>query len=89
MQGDYLKKSQLAKEYGFCRQYIYKLVDGIQEQINKGRYSQYAIAEGLVNRYVFIDYLTFKKRLEDKNLSKYVPAFEPEKIKELVREEEA
>ncbi|MBQ0113848.1 MAG: hypothetical protein KBT03_12020 [Bacteroidales bacterium] len=86
MQGDYLKKSQLAKEYGLCRQTIYKIVDGIQEQIGKGRYSRYAIADGLVNRYVFIDYLTYGKMLRDKNMSKCVPAFRPSEIMELVRE---
>lgn len=88
MQGDYLRKNQLAKEYGLCRQTIYKIVNGIQEQIQKGRYSQYALADGLVNRYVFIDYVTYRKRLEDKNMSKYVPEFNPREIMALLKEEE-
>lgn len=86
MQGDYLKKSQLVKEYGLCRQTIYKIVDEIQEQIGKGRYSQYAIADCLVNRYVFIDYMTYRKQLLDKNMSKYVPDFKPREIMKLVKE---
>lgn len=80
-----MKKSQLAKEYGLCRQTIYKIVDGIQEQIGEGRYSRYAIADGLVNRYVFIDYLTYGKMLRDKNMSKCVPDFRPYEIMELLR----
>lgn len=84
MQGDYLRKNQLALEYGFCRQTIYKMVEGIQEQILKGRYSQYAIADGLINRYVFIDYMTYGKRLKDKRMEKYVPEFKPEEIMRIV-----
>lgn len=85
---DYLKKQQLAEEFGLCRSTVYKLVEGIRDQIGLGRYSPYAIADGLINRYVFIDYMTFGKRLNDSTMAPYVPAFKPEEIMRLVREKD-
>ena len=50
----------------------------IREEIKKGRYKSYAILEEgkiKVNKLVYCDYSTYRAQLKDKNLRKYVPAF--------------
>ncbi len=62
---------------------FYQKVRGIKEQIEKGRYHQYAIMESgklLVNYFVYYDYSTYRTMLEDRNAAKYVPKFEPLEI---------
>lgn len=71
----YLSKSGIARLFNMCRPTVYKNVEGIEEQMKLGRYNQYAILDNKINIAVFADYLKYKKRLNDKNLKKYVPPF--------------
>lgn len=62
---------------------FYNKVKGIKEQIEKGRYSKYAVLDygkTLVNYLVYYDYTTHGKQLEDRNAAKYTPPFEPFEI---------
>ena len=71
----YMNKSDIARIFGISLPTVYKRVAGIEEEIKKGRYNQYAIAENLINIAVFVDYFKYYKRLKDKNLRRTVPDF--------------
>lgn len=80
----YMPKQQLADEFHISKGTVYNRTKEIEEEIRRGRYSEYAvISDGkivLVNVLVFIDYLKYRRRLADKNLRKYVPAFRPDEL---------
>lgn len=65
---------------------FYKKIDGIREQIKKGRYPQLVLVDErriLVNLYAYYDYSIYRSRLEDRHLAKTVDPFEPEEINKL------
>ena len=68
----YMRKEQLTKEF----------------EIKTGRYNDYAIIRDgnivLINVLVFIDYLTYRRQLLDRNARKYAPAFHPEKLVQMI-----
>ncbi len=75
---NYMTISKLAEEFHYCNQTVKSRIDEIQEEIRKGRYDPHAILDGgdlRVNVYVFIDYMTYRKRLRDRNARKTVPPF--------------
>lgn len=59
---------------------VYNKVYGIREEIKNGRYSEYALPDGLINWFVYVDFLTYEKDLKDKYRRKNVPPFNPEEI---------
>lgn len=74
---------RLREEFSMSNTTINRRLDGIRNEIERGRYSPYSILDSgsiLVNMYVFIDYLKYRKSLESENLRKYVPAFNPDEI---------
>lgn len=73
-QGLYLRKKDAAKFLGISTQTVYRLVNGIQEEIKKGRYSKYSIAGSLVNKAVLIDYVKYRDMLSVPH-AKYVPPY--------------
>lgn len=75
--GLYANKSATARELGIGRSTVWRLEKGIEEEIRAGRYSPYAIADGLLNRAVVLDYMKYRRLLRDKNARKYVPPFNP------------
>lgn len=79
----YLTKKQLEEELNYSGQTINSLIKGIQEEIAKGRYHRCVIAGNRYNLYAFLDYMTYKKQLVDKNMRKSVPAFDPVAIAEM------
>lgn len=79
----YYPLKQMAEMTGRNIRTVQKKIKGIQREIERGRYSPYALADNLVNYYVYIDYLTFEKFLADKNLRKTVPEFSPELIEKM------
>jgi len=79
----YLTRKRLAEDTGRTIRTVDKKIEGIKREVKKGRYSPYALADNLVNYYVYIDYLTFEKFLADKNLRKTVPEFNPEMIQKM------
>ena len=78
----YLRKKDLQKELGLCRSTVDKLVRGVEDGISSGRYDRYSIAGSYVNFYAVIDYLKYGDQLKDKNMRKYVPAYNPVMISE-------
>ena len=79
----YLTKKQIAEETGRTVRTVDNKIKGIRREIENGRYSPYSLPEGLVNWYVYIDYLTYQNLLEDKNLRRTVPEFNPAEIEKV------
>ncbi len=84
----YASKSEIAKQFKMSRTTVYRLLDGIEEEIRAGRYSRYAIADNKINKAVFLDYMTHARRLQKKNLRKTVPQFDIDEAKKYVLEYE-
>lgn len=62
---------------------VYNKVYGIREEIKNGRYSEYALPDGLINWFVYVDFLTYEKDLKDKYRRKLVPEFDPDVIAQI------
>ena len=75
---EYLSLDSLAEEMGLNKQTIRNRVNEIRAEIGK-RYKSLAVIDDgnivLVNRFVFIDYMTNRRKLRDKNLRKHVEPF--------------
>lgn len=84
----YMHKEQLAQEFGITKATVYNRMKEIQTEIKNGRYNDYAVIQDgklvLINVLVFIDYLTYRKMLLDRNARKYVPEFHPEKLIQMI-----
>ena len=67
----YMKKEQLAKEFQISTGTVRTRLFEIENQIKNGRYNDYAIIRDgnivLINVLVFIDYLTYRRQLLDRN----------------------
>lgn len=72
----YATKAELGRCFSISQPTIAKRVAGIEEEIKRGRYNRYAIADGLISIAVFADYSKYHKRLNDKNLRKTVKPFD-------------
>lgn len=79
----YMRKKQLMEEFHVSRSFVDKKVRGIEDEIATGRYNRYAILDGMINVYAFIDYMKYERPLGDRNARKYVPEFRPDEIMEL------
>ena len=79
----YMPKQRLADEFGISKSTVYARMKGIEEEIGRGRYDERAVIRDgnivLVNTLVFVDYLKYRKALQEKNARKHVPPFRPEK----------
>lgn len=84
----YMPKQQLADEFHISKSTVFSRMKEIEKEIQSGRYSDYAIINDgnivLVNVLVFIDYMTYRRRLKEKNARKYVPEFNPSEIKKII-----
>lgn len=84
----YMHKQQLAKEFKISESTVHNRLRGIEEEIKSGRYNDYAlIRDGklvLVNVLVFLDYLKYRKMLQDKYARKYTPEFKPELLVKII-----
>ncbi|MCB7304575.1 hypothetical protein NE683_12155 [Bariatricus massiliensis] len=78
----YVSKSWIQKNMDMGARSVDTRFKEIKEETK--RYGEYAyIKDGgffLVNFLVWVDYLTYRTRLKDKNLRKHVPDFDPEEV---------
>lgn len=80
----YRHKKQIAEEFSISMGTVDNRLREIEVEIKNGRYDNHAVIRDgklvLINMIVFIDYLTYRRQLLDKNARKYTPEFRPEKI---------
>lgn len=74
----YCNKSDAARFFGISRTKLYGLLEGIEKEIQAGRYGQYSVADGLVNKAVLLDYMRYRKALNDRHARPYVPPYNEE-----------
>lgn len=81
--GFYLTPRQLTEILSCSDRHARTIINGVREQITKGRYNRYAILDSgdiRVNIYAYYDYEKYRRLLNDKNASKVVPPFNPLEI---------
>lgn len=81
--GFFMNAKQISEMHGCSTRHVRNMIDGIKAQIQKGRYSRYAIidsGETRVNIYVYYDYDKYRRLLNDANASKVVPDFNPAEL---------
>lgn len=86
-QSPWKTKKELAERYDMSVRTVSERTKGIQGEIKRGRYNRMAVIEDSevkVNEYVFLDFCKYRKYLENPQLRKSVPAFEPGLIRELM-----
>lgn len=80
----YITRANLCKQFNMSPASADKKIKGIKEQMEKGRYGDFAyIKDGgfvMINYLVLIDYMKYREQLAEKNLCKSVPAFNPKEI---------
>lgn len=82
----YMTQAKLATEFSISRATVGLRIKEIEAEMKDGRYSDYPhtiIRDGrivLINQLVFVDYMTYRRQLLDRNARKYVPEYEPDKI---------
>jgi hypothetical protein len=62
---------------------FYHKVEGIRQEIQNGRYADYAVLDDgktKVCKSVYVDFSTYRTRLQDTNMRKHVPPFNERKI---------
>lgn len=84
----YMHKDQLAREFNISKATVHNRMQEIQKEVTAGRYNDYAIIQDgklvLINVLVFVDYLKYRRMLQDKNARKSVPEFHPEKLVQIM-----
>ena len=88
----YATRAQIAQDFKISMGTVDSRIKDILAE--KERYGPFAVIDGdgfvRVNQLAFIDYMKYKKRLDDRNLRKGVPEYDPMQIaKELGLYDEA
>lgn len=77
----YMSRAQIANEFGCSNSTMARRLNELDEQVQKGRYSDYTILDGggvvYINYLAFVDYLKYRKKLQD---GRRVPPFNPDKV---------
>lgn len=77
----YYSNKQLAELFSCSPATVCSRKKGIQRE--RERYGNYAVISSGTNVYAYIDYDRYHKELGDRNMRKYVPAFNPREIAEM------
>lgn len=84
----YMSKQQLAEEFHLSKSTVFSRMKEIEVEIRNGRYGPHAIIDDgnivRINRLVFIDYMTYRRRLKEKNARKNVPPFNSAEVKHII-----
>ncbi len=81
---NYMTRQEAAKEFGVSVRTIDDRVKGIEEEVKLKRYPAHSVIKNggikIINYLVLVDYLMYMDRLNEKNLRKHVPPFEPQEV---------
>lgn len=73
--------TELADSFGMSKQTVTSRIKEIEQEVEAGRYGPHSVIHDVgyvaVNPLVFVDYLTYRQRLRNKNLRKNVPEYDP------------
>lgn len=75
--GLYCNRSEAARFFGISRTKLYTLLGGLEKEIKAGRYGDYSMPENLVNKAVLVDYMRYRKALNDRKTRPFVPPYNP------------
>lgn len=80
----YMKKEGIAQEFHISKGTVVNRMKEIEQEIQKGRYGAHSLIQDgnivLINVLVFVDFLTYRQKLLDKNLRKHVPEYRPDVV---------
>lgn len=83
----YKDRKSLAEEFNISVATVRNRQKGIEGEIKAGRYDDYTVLDDgkniWINLYAFIDYLKYRRALENKTTRKCVPPFRPDNIRKL------
>lgn len=81
---EYITRANIMENFSMGKASVDNRLKGIKEEIANGRYPEMAIIKDggfvFVNYLVFLDYLSNRDRLKEKNLRKYVEPFNAIKV---------
>lgn len=80
----YYNVKDLSETMGVSRPVVEDRKRGIQDEIERGRYNEYAISDRLINILVFIDYNKYKDLLNNPRLRSTAPEFNPDRVKAML-----
>lgn len=79
---NYKTLDDLANELGVSKQTLHSRKKELEEE--KERYGEYVVIRDagivLINYLAWIDFLTYRKKLKEKNARKYVPPYKPVEV---------
>ena len=77
----YMHKKQLAEEFHISEGTVHNRLREIEEEIKNGRYNDYAVIR---DGKLFLDFLKYRKMLQDSHARKYTPDFHPENLVQII-----
>ena len=80
----YYNVTDLSEAMGITRTVVYERIKGIQDEIERGRYNEYAISDRLINILVFIDYNKYRNMLENPRQRSMVPEYNADRVKAML-----
>ena len=79
-----MRKEGIAKEFHISKGTVVNRMREIEKEIELGRYGAHTLIQDgnivLINVLVFLDFLTYRQRLLNKNLRKSVPEYRPDVV---------
>lgn len=80
----FLRPGSIQQEFCLGKTATYERIRELEEWARKGRYPRHAVIHDgritLVNKLALVDFMSNRTMLLDKNLSRKVPAYDPEEI---------
>lgn len=82
----YAKQKTLSEIFDLSQSTVCERVSEIREEVldPEGRYDVYALSGGKVNTLIFLDWITWRKYLQDPRLREKVPPIDMNRLSEMM-----
>ena len=82
MDSTYRPVSKICEQYGLSKRTVYRMFEEIEEtdRYKKARVKLNDCGTGLYNTLVLEDYLYYRTKLQNRNLRKLLPPYDPEEV---------